>query len=59
VDFDYVTDIASANGQVHLLLSGDDGLWLYSAVDPTWVPEPTSALLMACALAPLAYRRRV
>lgn len=58
LDFDYVTDIVSAGGQIHLLLSGDDGLWLYSAVDPTWVPEPNSALLMACALAPWAYRRR-
>jgi hypothetical protein len=58
VNFDAVTDIASADGQVHLLLSGDDGLWVYSAVDPTWVPEPTTALLAIVALIGPALRRR-
>ena len=55
--FDTVTDISSHGGQIHLLLSGDDGLWLYAAPDPTVIPEPTT-LLLAAAMGLGAPRRR-
>ncbi len=47
IDFDYITDISSSEGQIHLLLSGDDGLWLFAARDPSVVPEPSTVCIGA------------
>ncbi len=47
IDFDYITDISSSEGQIHMLLSGDDGLWLFAARDPSVVPEPSTVCLGA------------
>ena len=51
LNFDEVTDIAPADGKIYLLFSGSDGLWLYTAVDPTVVPEPTSCAILLVSLA--------
>ena len=50
LDFDEIADITSADGQIHLLLSGNDGLWLYVADDPTVVPEPACLALALLAI---------
>ncbi len=47
IDFDRITDISSSEGQIHLLLSGDEGLWLFAARDPSVVPEPSAVCIGA------------
>ncbi len=58
IDFDYITDISSSEGQIHLLLSGDDGLWLFAARDPSVVPEPSTVCIGAVLLIGFAALRK-
>lgn len=58
LDFDEVIDASSAGGQIHLLLSGDDGLWLFAAPDSTVVPESATATLSGMLIGILMLRWR-
>lgn len=42
INYDRIAGLTSQDGQVHLLLSGDAGLWLFAAPDPSLIPEPTT-----------------
>jgi hypothetical protein len=57
IDIDGISTIASVDGNFYMAISGSDGLYLFGAPDPSFVPEPmTLALMMALAL-PLALKR--
>lgn len=58
LDYDRVVDIASSEGRLHLLLSGEDGLWIYAANDPTFVPEPSSAALGSMVLLSMLFSNK-
>lgn len=57
IEFEYVLDVASYDNQVHLLVSGDDGLWLFTGLDPSVVPEPSCLTWLGVFGAFVALRR--
>ena len=57
LDFDDVSDVTSFGGNIHLLLSGQTGQWLFVAPDPSLIPEPTTASLVMGLFGTLALRR--
>ena len=58
IDIDKVIEATSSGGQIHLLLSGDDGLWLFAAPDPSLIPEPGTATLLLVAFGGMLLGRR-
>lgn len=57
VNINRVHDIASVDGNLYMLFSGDDGLWLYTAQDPSVVPEPSSLAVLVALVCLLKTRR--
>lgn len=58
IDIDIITDLASVNGYLYMTISGEDGLFLFGARDPSVIPEPaTFALAFVGAVATLFIRR--
>lgn len=51
LDYDHIVDMTSQEGQIHLLLTGPAGLWLFAAPDPSLIPEPTALVLVGLAIA--------
>lgn len=51
IDFDFVGDLTSVNGYIYMTVSGDDGLMLFGARDPSVIPEPMSLTLALVGIA--------
>jgi hypothetical protein len=52
VDVDMITDLhATPDGHIFMTLTGDDGLYLFGARDPSVIPEPQALALAILTLA--------
>lgn len=58
IDIDVVTDLAAVDGYIYMALSGSDGLYLFSARDPSVIPEPTTFALALIGVAAAQLIRR-
>ncbi|QDT67848.1 hypothetical protein MalM25_07550 [Planctomycetes bacterium MalM25] len=59
IDFERVTDFVTSEGQMHFSLTGSEGMWLFSAADPTFIPEPSGGVLAWLVLGALSSRTRL
>lgn len=46
INIDVIHDLASVDGYLYMTLSGDDGTFLFGALDPSVIPEPAGMVLM-------------